>query len=181
MSGKGGALVSEHLTAIMEEHGEYCLRVAYLYVRDWSIAEEIVQDVFLAYYLQQNRFEQRASLKTYLVKITVHKSHDYLRSWKNKRHQLFGKLHFGVSKRTPEIDLIKADERVTLKAALFELPISYREVLILYYYQELKVREIADVLGCTENTVKTRLRRARQMLQDKLERSDWEVLGDDIF
>lgn len=70
---------------------------------------------------------------------------------------------------------------MTLKAALFELPISYREVLILYYYQELKVREIADVLGCTENTVKTRLRRARKMLQDKLERSDWEVLGDDIF
>ncbi|MGE7841610.1 sigma-70 family RNA polymerase sigma factor [Lysinibacillus sp. NPDC093712] len=173
--------MSEHLTAIMEEHGEYCLRVAYLYVRDWSIAEEIVQDVFLAYYLQQDRFEQRASLKTYLVKITVHKSHDYLRSWKNKRHQLFDKLHLGVYKRTPEIDLIKADERVTLKAALFELPISYREVLILYYYQELKGREIADVLGCTENTVKTRLRRARQMLQDKLERSDWEVLGDDIF
>ncbi|MFJ7645930.1 sigma-70 family RNA polymerase sigma factor [Lysinibacillus sp. NPDC097279] len=173
--------MNEHLTAIMEEHGEYCLRVAYLYVRDWSIAEEIVQDVFLAYYLQQHRFEQRASLKTYLVKITVHKSHDYLRSWKNKRHQLFGKFHFGVSKGTPEKDLIKADERVTLKAALFELPISYREVLILYYYQELKVREIAEVLSCTENTVKTRLRRARQMLQDKLERSDWEVLGDDIF
>lgn len=178
---KGGAQVSEHLTAIMEEHGEYCLRVAYLYVRDWSIAEEIVQDVFLAYYLQQHRFEQRASLKTYLVKITVHKSHDYLRSWKNKRHQLFSKFHFGISKRTPESDVIKAAERVTLQAALFELPITYREVLILYYYQELKVREIADVLGSTENTVKTRLRRARQLLQNKLERSDWEVLGDDIF
>ena len=181
MNDKGGARLSEHLTAIMAEHGEYCLRVAYLYVRDWSIAEEIVQDVFLAYYLQQDRFEQRASLKTYLVKITVHKSHDYLRSWKNKRHQLFGKLHFGASKRTPERDLIQAHERVTLQAALFELPISYREVLILYYYQELKVREIAEVLGSTDSTVKTRLRRARQLLQNKLEQSDWEVLGDDIF
>lgn len=38
--------MSEHLAAIMEEHGEYCLRVAYLYVKDWAIAEEIVQDVF---------------------------------------------------------------------------------------------------------------------------------------
>ncbi len=181
MGEKGGVCLSEHLATIMEEHGEYCLRVAYLYVKDWAIAEEIVQDVFIAYYRQQNCFEQRASLKTYLVKITVHKSHDYLRSWKNKRHLLFEKLPIGASKRTPETDLMEEDERKTLRAALFELSIVYREVLILYYYQELKVREIADVLGCSDNTVKTRLRRARQMLQGKLERGDWEVLVDDSF
>jgi len=165
----------------MEEHGEYCLRVAYLYVKDWAIAEEIVQDVFFAYYRQQERFEQRSSLKTYLVKITVHKSHDYLRSWKNKRHILFEKLHIGVSKRSPEINLIEKDERRIVTVALFELPINYREVIILYYYQELKVREIAEVLACTESTVKTRLRRARQILQEKLDKNHWEVLEDDIF
>lgn len=49
---RGGVWVSEHLVAIMEEHGEYCLRVAYLYVKDWAIAEEIVQDVFFSYYRQ---------------------------------------------------------------------------------------------------------------------------------
>ncbi|MEY9973965.1 RNA polymerase sigma factor (sigma-70 family) [Lysinibacillus sp. RC46] len=173
--------MSEHLANIMNEHGEYCLRVAYLYVKDWAIAEEIVQDVFFAYYQQQERFEQRSSLKTYLVKITVHKSHDYLRSWKNKRHILFEKLHIGASKRTPETNLLEEDERRILTASLFELPITYREVIILYYYQELKVREIAEVLACTENTVKTRLRRARQILQEKLDSSHWEVLEDDIF
>jgi len=173
--------VSEHLATIMQEHGEYCLRVAYLYVKDWAIAEEIVQDVFFSYYRQQDRFEQRASLKTYLVKITVHKSHDYLRSWKNKRHQLFEKLHIGASKRTPETMLLAQDERTTLTNALFELPITYREVVILYYYQELKVREIADILTCAENTVKTRLHRARKMLQEKLVNSEWEVLMDDNF
>ncbi|WP_155592682.1 sigma-70 family RNA polymerase sigma factor [Lysinibacillus cavernae] len=173
--------MSEHLAAIMAEHGEYCLRVAYLYVKDWAIAEEIVQDVFFAYYRQQDRFEQRSSLKTYLVKITVHKSHDYLRSWKNKRHLLLEKLHIGASKRTPETALIAKDERTTLTFALFELPITYREVVILYYYQELKVREIADILTCTENTIKTRLHRARKMLQEKLTNSEWEVLADDNF
>jgi len=173
--------VSEHLAAVMEEHGEYCLRVAYLYVKDWAIAEEIVQDVFFAYYRQQDRFEQRSSLKTYLVKITVHKSHDYLRSWKNKRHLLVEKLHIGSSKRTPEKTLLAKDERKTLTLALFGLPIPYREVVILYYYQELKVREIADILLCTENTVKTRLHRARKLLQDRLDPSEWEVIMDDSF
>jgi len=173
--------VSEHLAAIMEEHGEYCLRVAYLYVKDWAIAEEIVQDVFFSYYRQQDRFEQRASLKTYLVKITVHKSHDYLRSWKNKRHLLLEKLHIGASKQTPETMLLAQDERATITKALFELPITYREVVILYYYQELKVKEIADILPCAENTVKTRLHRARKMLQERLANSEWEVLVDDSF
>jgi len=179
--GIGGVCLSEHLAAIMDEHGEYCLRVAYLYVKDWAVAEEIVQDVFFAYYRQQERFEQRSSLKTYLVKITVHKSHDHLRSWKNKRHMLLEKLHIGVSKRTPEKELVEKDDRRILTTALFELPIAYREVLILYYYQELKIREIAEILASTENTVKTRLRRARQKLQEKLDRNDWEVLGDDIL
>ena len=173
--------MSEHLAAIMDEHGEYCLRVAYLYVKDWAIAEEIVQDVFFAYYRQQERFEQRSSLKTYLVKITVHKSHDHLRSWKNKRHILLEKLHIGVNRRTPEKELVEKDDRRILATALFELSLPYREVLILYYYQELKIREIADILALTENTVKTRLRRARQMLQEKLDKNDWEVLGDDIL
>ena len=179
--GIGGVCLSEHLAAIMDEHGEYCLRVAYLYVKDWAVAEEIVQDVFFAYYRQQDRFEQRSSLKTYIVKITVHKSHDHLRSWKNKRHMLLEKLHIGVSKRTPEKELVEKDDRRILTTALFELPIAYREVLILYYYQELKIREIAEILASTENTVKTRLRRARQKLQEKLDRNDWEVLGDDIL
>jgi len=179
--GIGGVCLSEHLAAIMDEHGEYCLRVAYLYVKDWAVAEEIVQDVFFAYYRQQERFEQRSSLKTYLVKITVHKSHDHLRSWKNKRHMLLERLHIGVSKRTPEKELVEKDNRRILTTALFELPIAYREVLILYYYQELKIREIAEILASTENTIKTRLRRARQKLQEKLDRNDWEVLGDDIL
>ena len=127
------------------------------------------------------RFEQRASLKTYLVKITVHKSHDYLRSWKNKRHLLLEKLHIGASKQTPETMLLAQDERATITKALFELPITYREVVILYYYQELKVKEIADILPCAENTVKTRLHRARKMLQERLANSEWEVLVDDSF
>ncbi|MED4888494.1 sigma-70 family RNA polymerase sigma factor [Lysinibacillus sp. FSL R7-0073] len=78
-------------------------------------------------------------------------------------------------------DIIAKDEQITLTIALFALPITYREVIILYYYQELKVREIADILLCAENTVKTRLRRARKMLQSKLNPSDWEVLMDDSF
>ncbi|WP_418302239.1 sigma factor [Lysinibacillus fusiformis] len=62
--------MSEHLEAVMEEHGEYCLRVTYLYVKNWTIAEEIVQDIFFAYYRQRDRFEQRSSLQNVFYKKT---------------------------------------------------------------------------------------------------------------
>ena len=50
-----------------------------------------MQDVFIAFYQKQEQFRREASLRTYLVKMTVNRSHDYLRSWKSKRLTLFEK------------------------------------------------------------------------------------------
>jgi len=74
---------------IIAEHGDYLLKVAYLYVKNEATAEDIVQDVFIAFYQKQEQFRQESSLRTYLVKMTVNRSHDYLRSWKSKRLTLF--------------------------------------------------------------------------------------------
>lgn len=172
-TGERGEAVSAHLREVMDAYGEYCIRVAYLYVKDWAAAEEIVQDTFLAYYKQHERFEGRSSLKTYLVKITIHKSHDYLRSWKRKMtHILPSKLV------TPSIEQIKIKEeqQSELVEALLQLPIKYREILILYYYDDYKIREIAELLQVSENTVKTRLVRGRGKLKALLVDIEWEVL-----
>lgn len=165
--------MTEHLKAAMDAYGEYCIRVAYLYVKDWEAAEEIVQDVFLAYYRQQDRFEGRASLKTYLVKITVYKSHDYLRSWKRKIG-LFMPTKYAI----PSVEQLKIQEeqQSELLAALLQLPIKYREVLILHYYEDYKIREIADILKVSDSTVKTRLVRGREKLKGLLADFEWEVL-----
>lgn len=165
--------MTEHLKEVMEAYGEYCIRVAYLYVKDWAAAEEIVQDVFLAYYKQQHRFAGRSSLKTYLVKITVHKSHDYLRSWKRKVG-----LFMPTKAGTPSVEAIKIqqEQQSELLDALLKLPIKYREILLLHYYDDYKIREIADILQVSESTVKTRLVRGRDKLKTLLQDFEWEVL-----
>lgn len=170
---KVGGGMTEHLKEVMNAYGEYCIRVAYLYVKDWAAAEEIVQDVFLAYYKQQHQFAGRASLKTYLVKITVHKSHDYLRSWKRKVG-----LFMPIKTRTPSVEQVKIqhEQESELLDALLQLPIKYREVLLLHYYDDYKIREIADILQVSENTVKTRLVRGRDKLKLLLVDFEWEVL-----
>jgi RNA polymerase sigma factor (sigma-70 family) len=165
--------MSEHLQQAMREYGEYCIRVAYFYVKDWSVAEEVVQDVFLAYAKNMDKFEQRSSLKTYLVKITIHKSHDYLRSWKRKWQQFTQSKTFSHSIETEKII---DEEKQTLVQGLLQLPLHYREALILYYYDDYNIPEIAHILQVSENTVKTRLARGREKLKSILQEQQWEVL-----
>ena len=74
------------LEQVMNEYGDYCFRIAYLYVKDYGAAEEIVQDVFVDLYAKQ-QYKGLSSLKTFLVKMTVHKSQNYLRSFKALKRQ----------------------------------------------------------------------------------------------
>ena len=165
--------MSEHLQQAMQQYGEYCIRVAYFYVKDWAAAEEVVQDVFLAYAKNSEKFEQRSSLKTYLVKITVHKSHDYLRSWKRKWQQF---TQVKTVTHSIETEKVIDEEKQTLVQGLLQLPIHYREALILYYYDDYNIPEIANILQVSENTVKTRLVRGRVKLKQLLQETSWEVL-----
>ena len=161
---------------VLDEYGDYLLRVAYFYVKNRTSAEDIVQDVFVRFYRKQDQFEERASLKTYLVKMTVNGSYDYLRSWKRKREIFFEKIHSRTTNHTPELSMIEATEKMRVTEAILQLSIPYREVIVLYYYQEFNTVEIAEIIGCPESTVRTRLQRARKVLHDQLADYEWEGL-----
>lgn len=158
----------------MEMHSDYLLRIAYLYVKDWQVAEDIVQDAFLTYYMKFEQFEERASLKTYLVRIVINKCKDYLKSWKYRKLTLTNQF-FGAKKDTATA--IQNEERLDIADAVLALPIRLREVIIHYYYEELSVLEVAALLSVSDNTIKTRLRRARQLLKEQLSQDEWEVLS----
>lgn len=163
----------ERLQQVMDEYGEYCLRIAYLYTKDWALAEEIVQDVFVAYY-NQNDFKQQSSLKTYLVKITVNQSKKALRfKWAKKRQPVYIQLDEMDSN---ESVYLQKEQRQTLTSALLQLPLKYREAIIHHYYNEFSIQEICELLGINNNTVKTRLKRGREKLKEILKE---EVLFDD--
>lgn len=153
--------------SIVEEYSGYLVRIAYLYVKNWDTAEDIVQEVFVKFYNTQEQFRQEASLKTYLTRMTTNRSKDYLRSWKHKKDVLFDTI-FAASKSVEE-DYVQREELALMEKTLFELPLKYREPLILFYYNEQSITEIAEQLQLNENTVKTRLRRAKQQMRDFME------------
>lgn len=151
------------LQQTMQEHGEYCLRIAYLYTKDWALAEEIVQDVFVAYFQQRAQFRQQASLKTYLTKITINKSKNALRfKWAKKRQVQY--IHI-EHEQSSEQTYLQKEKQQSLVGALLQLPLKYREPLILYYYEDFTTKEIAQLLVLNENTVKTRMKRGREKLK----------------
>ncbi|XKE94594.1 sigma-70 family RNA polymerase sigma factor [Metaplanococcus flavidus] len=170
----------EEMKKIMDTHGEYLIRLAYFYVKDWLTAEDIMQEVFISYYRKSAQFDNRASLKTYLSKIAVNKCRDHLRSWKNKR-SLFSNGIGGLisSGKSPEAALEQHTFQGNLTNKILELPVKYREVILLFYYQEFTSKEISELLNCSENTVKTRLRRAKDLLREKVDLKEWEGMQDE--
>lgn len=164
---------------VIDEYGDYLLRVAYVYVKNQSTAEDIVQDVLIRYYQRSDQFREESSLKTYLVKMTVNRSHDFLRSWAHKRILLKERIKGKHTSKTPEGYMIEYENSQTVLTALLSMKLIYREVLVLYYYEEYSTVEIADILCCPEATVRTRLQRARVLLKEKILEQEGNLHGFD--
>lgn len=158
--------------AIMEEHTRYLVRIAYLYVKNWATAEDIVQEVFVTYFQKSDQFRNESSLKTYLTTMAANRAKDYLRSWKHKKDVFFDTV-FAQSKGAEET-ILEKEQLALLEQKLFQLPLKYREPLILYYYDEQSIADIANYLQLNENTVKTRLRRAKQQMKEFFNEEEME-------
>lgn len=165
--------MNDQLERIVDEYSTHLLRIAYFYTKNRHAAEDIVQDVFLKF--MDTNYEERGQLKSYLSLLTINKSKDYLKSWAYKKLQFETKWWM---KTTDQDHLVQQEERSKIGAAILKLSLKYREPIILYYFEEMSILQVAQVLQVNENTVKTRLRRAREQLRPVLE-GDWEVLNHD--
>lgn len=166
-------MTAEELEQYMDTYSLELLKLAIVYVKDKQVAEDIVQDVFIQLYYS-NTYEEQGKLGSYLKTLTVNRCKNYLKSWSYRMMQLKETvIERGTKKRDA---LVLQEERAYLTKQLFALPLQYREVIYFYYYEELKVKDIASVLSVPENTVKTRLRKARSLLKEALPNEAWEVL-----
>ena len=157
---------------LIDQYGEGLMRLAYTYVKNKQAAEDVLQDVFMRAYEKRDDFKGDSSYKTYLYRMTVNRCHDYLRSWAFKNVQLSNKLSLIFQgENTTEKTAMINDVQFMLGKELLSLPLKYREVLVLYYYKDLSVEEVANILKCSPNTIKTRMKRAREKLKLQLEKN----------
>ena len=156
---------------LMQKHGNELTNLAYTYVHDWGRAEEIIQDVFFKCYKNLDAFRGDASYKTWLYRIAINRCRDEMKkaSFRNlMAHPISAFFSLKSNSPSPEEVFITKGEREAIAAHVLSLPTKYREVIILYYYSNLKTDEISQLLKQNAKTVRTRLRRARLLLEERI-------------
>lgn len=157
------------LRELMLLYGDYLLRTTYLLLKDKETCEEVVQDSFITAYEKIKQLEDPTKLKSWLTSIAVNRCRMQMRkwSWKNVFLNLewFQHTQEDETVEGPEIHFLHNLENQILSSKIQQLDYKYREVIILFYFNELKISEIAALLKSTEGTVKSRLNRGRILLK----------------
>lgn len=162
----------EWFEQILDVYGDRLTKLSYNYTKDWNLAEDIVQDVFVTCYKEYENIDKIHSFKGWIFRITINKCKDVLKSSIFKRVIMNSNL-LTLTKSlelSPEMSIMKSSEEGFLSTCVLGLPMKYREVIMLYYYEELSIDEISEILKLNRNTIKTRLNRARIKLRTLMER-----------
>jgi RNA polymerase sigma-70 factor (ECF subfamily) len=155
---------------LVREYQSAVFRLALSILDDPADAEEATQDTFLA-----AKYRGDSAFTTWLYRITVNVCLNHLRKRKAKAH-ILQTLHslsrlMGVSPTHPEEIVIQGENNAVLWKAVNTLDEKHRMPIILYYYHDLPIAEIAGVLGLREGTVLSRLYTARKRLRAELNNS----------
>jgi RNA polymerase sigma-70 factor (ECF subfamily) len=155
-------------TALVERQSRFVFRVAYAVLLNAADAEDAVQEMFLKLYRNggwQHAENERAFLARAAWRLAVDRSRQ-AGATVGTSHE--DSLDPPSLEPGPEQSLLAADQQATVHAMIDALPEELRVPLVLSAHEELNSRQIAEVLGIPEGTVRTRLQRARQVLRRKL-------------
>lgn len=154
---------AERIERLVETHTNTLLRTALHHTQNQSDAEDVVQMVFLKLIRLEQEFADKEHEKAWLIRVTINQCRDLKRSaWHKKTTAL---------EETLPMEEFTRDE--TILDAVRALPDNYRDIVYLYYFEGYATAEIAQMLEMKQNTVESRLHRARAKLKAELE-GEWE-------
>jgi RNA polymerase sigma-70 factor (ECF subfamily) len=142
------------------------VRLAFALSGRLAVAEEMAQEAFLAAYRRWNRIEQYDVPGAWVRRVVTHRC---VSTWRRglTEARLVARLR---RERPPEVVFSPSDERVWREVA--RLPGRQRQVIALVVVEDRSVAEVAHLLGCSEESVRTHLRRARLRLAERLHEED---------
>ncbi|QKS69908.1 sigma-70 family RNA polymerase sigma factor [Paenalkalicoccus suaedae] len=158
------------LDHMMHQYGDGILHLAYTYVKNEATAEDLTQEIFVKSYQKLHQFKQQSSLKTWLYRIASNHCKDYVKSFHHRKMIVHDKLFDALPSATKQVEetVIQTSEEHTLANAVMHLPLKYREVIHMHYYEDMSLAEIHDVTSVNINTLKTRLKRAKDLLKQHM-------------
>lgn len=166
---------TEAFESLVNIYGNRLLKTCYLILNDEKDAEDVLQDTFLLVHKNIRKFKGESSLYTWLYAIAVNQCRNRI-----GRRKEFIPFDDSIEFRETE----DVEEKVmgyiskeNLRKELLNLPFIYREVLVLFYFDDMSIREISEVLGEKEGTVKSKLSRGRSILKEYLLKGGFSYEG----
>ncbi len=150
--------------ALVKKYENQIYRAAVAILGNTAEAQDIVQDVFIKRYEYTGQFTSNDHEKAWLLRVAINLCKNKLRSgwWR---------------KSAPLLETIpaKTEQQQELLEYVMSLPVKYRTVIHLYYYEGYSTREIAQITGQKEPTVRSLMARARAQLKEKLMDDEWSI------
>ncbi len=150
---------------IVNEYADIIYRVALSYSKSRFDAEDVVQNTFVKLLVKEVSFQDEDHLRRWLIRVAVNACKDI--------HKSFWRKNVDSIDEISSEPVFAAEEKSDLYYAVMELPLKYRVVVHLFYYEGYSSNEIARVLHIGETAVRTRLVRARKLLKQML-KEDWQ-------
>ncbi len=171
--------VPEAFRFLVEKYEEKVIRTGRGFVHSDADAEDIAQEVFIEVYQSVKKFRNESGLSTWIYRIAVNKSINFLRSaTRRKIVSFFDYTDSGKpviqnepvasSDYSPDGDLTKSEQAAAVKRAIDGLPGKQRTAFVLSKYDDFNYQEIAEIMGTTVSSVESLLFRAKQNLQKRL-------------
>ncbi len=158
----------EAFEQVVTQFGSMVVNLSFRFIGNKPDAEDVTQDVFIKFWKNINSYKGESSLKTWIYRITVNESLNFVR--RKKINSFIGLLESAIlpSEHSSEDSLIKKEESNLVRKAIRALPKNQRIAIILRSFKNLSYHEIAEIMEISKSSVESLLFRAKKGLKRKL-------------
>lgn len=164
---------TEILQQKINAYSDMLYRIAFLQLRNNQDAEDVVQETFYQFIKNKHRFESTEHEKAWLIKVTLNGCRKVWRSAWYRHRDVMPEQETAVNpaeiqENRMENSILRQEQSREIMEAVMKLPRKYREVIHLFYFQQMSIREICLVTERKESTVTSQLTRGRELLRKNL-------------
>ncbi|MTI49499.1 RNA polymerase sigma factor [Sporosalibacterium faouarense] len=164
--------------------------MAYKYTNDYIESQDLAQEIFLKVYKEIKGFKGNSKLSTWIYRVGVNTCLDWKRKKSKTKLTSFDVLDEYLDRmqieelrdtdKEPERKVIDLEKHKEIHKTIYEMSDIYKNVVIMYHFNDMSYEEIAEALDIPKKTVETRLYRARKILKNQLKKLDVEVMKNEV-
>ena len=159
-------------------------KTAFLILKDYHYADDVVQETFIQVFLKIHKLENMVAFEKWLYKIAVNLCLCIIRkNGKSKTTAFDEEMDKDIVRNNegmflPDDIAIQKETQDKIMECIYSLQVKHRTVLILFYFNNFSVKQIADIMGCSEGTVKSRLFYGKKLLKDDLIKNHSDIVNE---